>query len=187
MARRIITTNLDARMEDPEQRKFKPGFLDDVREARPALLSDALTVWRWGRQTVFAPGKALGSYEVWAQWCRDPLLMLGARDPVDRIDEIKAADPRRRALIAIFDVWWTVHGDALIKSTDLDPAVMECIDDSPNRKTDDGKPRYSRQKVARFCAANVGARLGGYFLDQLKDETRTRPVTHYRLRCDGRT
>ena len=45
------------------------------------------------------PGKALGSFEVWAQWCRDPLLMLGARDPVDRIEEIKAADPRRRALI----------------------------------------------------------------------------------------
>jgi hypothetical protein len=52
MARRIITTNLDAQMEDPEQRKFKPGFLNDVREARPALLSDALTVWRWGRHTV---------------------------------------------------------------------------------------------------------------------------------------
>jgi hypothetical protein len=104
MARRIITTNLDAKMEDPESRKFKPGFLDDVLEARPKLLSDALTIWRWGRQTVLKPGKALGSYEVWAQWCRDPLLMLGARDPVDRIEEIKAADPRRRALIAIFDV-----------------------------------------------------------------------------------
>jgi hypothetical protein len=113
--------------------------------------------------------------------------MLGARDPVDRIDEIKAADPRRRALIAIFDVWDAAHGDALVKSTDLDPAVLECIDDNPNRKSDDGKPRYSRQKVARFCTANAGARLGGYVLEQIKDETRTRPVTHYRLRRDGRT
>jgi hypothetical protein len=186
MARRLITTNLDARMEDPEARTFKPGFLDDVHEARPALLSDALAIWRWGRQTVLKPGKALGSFELWAQWCRDPLLMLGARDPVDRIAEIKAADPRRRALIEIFDTWWAAHGDDLIKSTDLDPAVMECIDDSPHRKTDDGKPRYSRQKVARFCAANVGARLGGYVLEQIKDETRTRPVTHYRLRREGK-
>ena len=115
------------------------------------------------------------------------VLMLGTRDPVDRIDEIKAADPIRRALIAIFDVWWAAHGDALVKSTDLDPAVMECIDDNPNRKKDDdGKPKYSRQRVARFCAANVGARLGGYVLEHIKDETRTRPVTHYRLRYDGR-
>jgi hypothetical protein len=128
MARRLITTNLDAKMEDPERRPFKPGFLDDVLEARAELLSDALTIWRWGRQTVLKPGKALGSFEVWAQWCRDPLLMLGARDPVDRIDEIKAADPHRRALIEIFDTWWTIHRDILLKSTDLDPAVMACID-----------------------------------------------------------
>ena len=115
MARRIITTNLDPQVEDPEKRKFAPGFLDDVLEARADLLSDALTIWRWGRQTMLKQGKALGSFEVWAQWCRDPLLMLGARDPVDRIAEIKAADPRRRALIAVFDAWWAAHGDTLIK------------------------------------------------------------------------
>ena len=186
MARRLITTNLDAKMEDPESRKFKPGFLDDVLEHRAELLSSALTIWCWGRQAMLKPGKALGSFEVWAQWCRDPLVMLGARDPVDRIEEIKAADPRRRALIAIFDAWYAAHGDTLVKSTDLDPAVMECIDDNPNRKTEDGKPKYSRQKVARFCAANVGARLGGYVLEHIKDESRTRPVNHYRLRYDGR-
>lgn len=186
MARQLITTNLDAKMEDPESRKFKPGFLDDVLEQRADLLSAALTIWCWGRQAMLKPGKALGSFEVWAQWCRDPLLMLGARDPVDRIEEIKAADPRRRALIAIFDAWYAAHGDTLVKSTDLDPAVMECIDDNPNRKTEDGKPKYNRQKVARFCAANVGARLGGYVLEHIKDKSRTRPVNHYRLRYDGR-
>jgi hypothetical protein len=62
---------------------------------------------------------------------------------------------------------------------------MDCItDDKPTRKTDEGKPKYSRQMIARFCAANVGARLGGYALEQIKDETRTRTVTHYRLRCE---
>ena len=30
MARRLLNTHLDAQMEDPEQRKFAPGFLDHV-------------------------------------------------------------------------------------------------------------------------------------------------------------
>jgi putative DNA primase/helicase len=42
MARRILCTRVDAMMEDPERRKFAPGFLDCVLEARPALLSDVL-------------------------------------------------------------------------------------------------------------------------------------------------
>jgi hypothetical protein len=189
MARRIITTNLDAHVEDPEKRKFAPGFLDRVLEARADLLSDALTIWRWGRQTVLKDGTPLGSFELWAKWCRDPLLMLGTRDPVDRITEIKEADPRRRALIAVFDTWWAAHGDTLTKSADLDPVVVECIYDimeTPVRKSEDGTPKYSRQKISRFCEANASSRLGGYCLDQVRDETRTRAVTYYRLRREAK-
>ena len=98
MARRLLNSHLDARMENPEQRKFAPGFLDHVFAERANLLAAALTIWRWGRQTQPKPGKPIGSYEVWAQWCRDPLLALGMRDPVDRLAEIKAADPKRREL-----------------------------------------------------------------------------------------
>src|SRR5262249_15913174 len=90
MARRQLMIRLDAQMEDPEARPFAPGFLEKVSASRPQLLSDALTIWRWGRQTVLKPGKPLGSFEKWAQWCRDPLLMLGCKDPVSRIAEIKA-------------------------------------------------------------------------------------------------
>ena len=116
MARRLLNTHLDARMENPEQRPFPPGFLDHVFAERANLLAAALTIWRWGRQTQPKPGKPLGSYEVWAQWCRDPLLALGMRDPVDRTDEIKAADPKRRELVAIFEQWWAAHGDHTIKA-----------------------------------------------------------------------
>ena len=28
---------------------------------------------------------------------------------IDHIAEIKAADPRRRALVAVFDAWWEKH------------------------------------------------------------------------------
>jgi hypothetical protein len=120
MARRLLNVHIDARMENPEQRPFPPGFLEHVFAERANLLTAALTIWRWGRQTKLKSGKPIGSYESWAQWCRDPLLALGMRDPVDRLAEIKAADPNRRALIAIFDQWWASHGDLLLKGQDLE-------------------------------------------------------------------
>ena len=136
MARRIIKCHLDAKIENPEERNFAPGFLDSVFAARADLLSAALTIWRWGRQNILKAGRPLGSYELWCQWCRDPLIALGMRDPVDRIAEIKANDPKRRALIAVFEVWWEKHPDTLIKATDLAPEVLEQIDAKSSRKAD---------------------------------------------------
>jgi hypothetical protein len=173
MARRLLNTHLDAHMENPEQRRFAPGFLDHVFIERANLLAAALTIWRWGRQTQPKFGKSLGSYEVWAQWCRDPLLALGMRDPVDRIAEIKATDPKRRALIAIFDQWWTSHGDLLLKGQDLNHEVVSLI---PGALTRDGV--VSRQKVAGFLAMNAGARVGGYVLTKLP---LTKKVAGYKL------
>jgi putative DNA primase/helicase len=181
MARRILKTQLDAHMENPEQRRFEPGFLDRVLASRAELLSDALTIWRWGRQNKIKAGKPLGSYEQWALWCRDPLITLGGRDPVERIAEIKAADPKRRAVITLFEAWWACHGNSVIKATDLADGVAELIDSKPTRKAD-GAPQYSRQRLARYVDKLAGTRMGGYALIKLpKDETLSRPPTLYKL------
>jgi hypothetical protein len=180
MARRILVTDIDAGMADPEARPFAPGFLDRVFDARAELLAHALTIWRWGRQNEQRPGKPLGNYETWAQWCRDPLLALGCRDPVDRIAEIKAADPRRRALVAIFDAWWACHGDAAMKATDLAIEVLELIDQKA-RRNDDGSLKYNRQWVAGWLNRHGRTCLGGYTLSMTKDDTHSRPITYYTL------
>jgi putative DNA primase/helicase len=173
MARRLLNVHLDARMENPEQRPFQPGFLDRIFAARANLLVAALTIWRWGRQNKLKPGKPLGSYEVWAQWCRDPLLALDTRDPVDRLDEIKATDPKRRALIAVFDQWWSSHGDLLVKGQDLGHEVVSLI---PGALTRDGV--VSRQRVAGFLAAHDNTRVGGYVLSKVP---LTKKVAGYKL------
>jgi putative DNA primase/helicase len=180
MARRTITTNFDAKVEDPELRKFAPGFLDQVFAARAVLLADALTIWRWGRQNRLSAGKPLGNYERWAQWCRDPLITLGMRDPVERLAEIKAADPRRRALIAVFDAWWAAHGDAMVKATELAPEVIEQIDIKAFRKPDNTL-QFSRQRVARFLDAHKSTRVGGYALIQTKSGKLSKPIAYYQL------
>jgi hypothetical protein len=179
MARRSLVAHLDPRMENPEMRKFTPGFLDHVLQERPKLLSNVLTIWRWGRQNNLTAGIPLGNYEVWAQWCRDPLVALGMQDPVKRVPEIKAADPQRRELVTIFDTWWAAHGDRVVRANDLDQVVIEVIDTKSFRK--DGELQFSRQRVARWLTRHSRTRAGGYTLTKLPDDDVARPIAQYRL------
>jgi hypothetical protein len=42
------------------------------------------------------------SFETWCNWVRDPLLTLGCRDPVERIEMLKAHDPYRQNIAELF-------------------------------------------------------------------------------------
>jgi hypothetical protein len=182
IARRLIETFLDAKTENPEERKFAPGFLDEILVARPDILSDALIIWRFGRQNpgALTEGRSLGSYEVWCQWIRDPLLTLGCRDPVDRLAEIKANDPRRRMLVSIFEIWWTVHRDQMMQAKDLAPEVLEQIFPKAARNPE-GKLQVSRQQVVGFLTKHAGAYVGGYSLGKVNLGSGQRPDFHYKL------
>jgi hypothetical protein len=179
--RRWVKTEFDAKCENPELRPFKPGFLDTVYEKRVTLLSHALTIWRWGRQNagVLTKGKPLGSYEIWAQWCRDPLLTLGARDPVDRLEAVKAADPRRKQILTVYDQWWSVYADKPVLAKDLAWGVIEVIDQKA--KIFGGDFQYNRQFVAGWLRQHVGTRAGGYVLTTTFSGPKSKPVHMYRL------
>src|SRR5262249_33721245 len=130
LARRFLVSELDAHCEDPEQRRFKPGFLKGIQDKRSELLAAALTIWRWGRQNAadVVPRRPLGSLEEWAQWCRDPLLALGCSDPVQRIDRVKADDPHRRGMLDLFEAWDHHHGARAIKAIDLADPVRALVE-----------------------------------------------------------
>ena len=111
---------------------------------------------------------------------RDPLLALETKDPIDRLAEIKANDPRRRTLIGIFEVWWEKHHDNLLKASDLAPEVITLIDEKAVRN-DDGSLRFSRQRVASFLSTHTGSHVGGYNLSSLGIGPPSAPVAHYKL------
>ena len=70
------------------------------------------TIGRGGRRDKgLEAGRALGSFEQWCGWVRDPLLALGCKDPADRVSEAKARDGRRQAIAELFAIWWERHGD----------------------------------------------------------------------------
>ena len=160
LARRFIVCELDAFCEDPEQRNLPEGFLADILHRRPQLLTAALTIWKWGRQNNarLKSGRPLGSFEQWAAWVRDPLLSLGASDPVERINAVKARDPNRRVVTDLFETWVANHGERPIAVSDLAEPVCRII--NPQGR--------SRQFLVHYLERLANARLGGFVLTQQK-------------------
>jgi putative DNA primase/helicase len=154
--RRFIVCELNAHCENPEQRRFKPGILANIEENRAELLGAALTIWRFGRQHAaeIERGRPIGSFEDWAEWCRDPLLALGCRDPIERIDRVKADDPHRRWVVELFGAWNAHHDELPIKAADLAVPVRALVD-----------PRgRGRQHIETRLMQLVGTCAGGFTL-----------------------
>jgi putative DNA primase/helicase len=158
LARRFIHCELDARCEDPEMRSFPAGFLKEIEHNRAVLLGAVLTIWRWGRQRgrELARGKPLGSFETWAEWCRDPLLDLGCRDPVERIGTLKSKDPQRQRISELFITWWAHHRSAPITANDLAFQVKNILDPQ-------GRGRHYQ---AAFLVRLDGTRAAGFVLSR---------------------
>ena len=156
LARRFLYSELDAQCEDPERRPFVPGFLEDIQMHRSGLLTAALTIWLWGRQTELKRGIPLGSFEQWGVWVRDPLLALGCPDPVDRVRQIKERDPARQLVVELFAAWWEAHRDNPIRVADLAQEVRETAD--PNQR--------GRQYLSRAIQNLIGTRQGGFTLER---------------------
>jgi hypothetical protein len=156
LARRFILSELDSHCEDPEARPFAAGFLETIERRRPELLTAALTIWRWGRQNAsdLERGRPLGSFEEWCGWSRDPLLTLGCCDPVERIDQIKAQDPRRQRIAELFQTWDLHHGDVPITVAEIDEPVRLIIDPQDR----------GRQYVATYLGKLDGTRAAGFVL-----------------------
>jgi hypothetical protein len=156
LARRFINCKLDAGCEDPESRPFGSGFLEKIEEDRVHLLSAALTIWRFGRQNQQdgRRGRPLGSFETWSDWVRDPLLALGCRDPVERLEMLKAHDPYRQKIAELFKAWWKEHEDRPTRASELAEPIRHLIDPM-NR---------GRQFVATALGRMAGTRAAGFVL-----------------------
>ena len=168
LARRFLHCHLDAHCEDPEARRFKAGFLEEIVRNRSAVLGDCLTIWRWGRQNLVPVGKPLGSFETWSAWCRDSLLALGCRDPVERTLKLKGNDSDRQFLTELFQLWWERHGSSPMKVSDLAVDVAALF--NPHGR--------GRQYLARKVGQLENTRVAGFFFTRQSPAGRWSAATY---------
>ena len=155
LTRRFIAVEFDAGTEDPEAREFPIDIRVDVTERRMELLAALLTIWRWGRLTPgMKAGQALGSFEQWCRWVRDPLLALGCKDPADRVSEAKERDSQRQVIGELFSVWWEKHQDRPTAIRDLNDEVMRVVDPQDR----------GRQYLSSRLEKLDGTRIAGFVL-----------------------
>jgi putative DNA primase/helicase len=155
LIRRTILCQFDAHMDDPAQRPFQAGFLDTITANRAAILSDLVTIWRWGRQQPDLPhGLPCGSFDQWAQWVRDALIALRCKDVVNRHSDLKQRDPERQIIGDVFDKWWEKHQDNKMLADKIDDEIKKLID------PENEKP--SRHKIANFLTGLDGTQQDGF-------------------------
>jgi hypothetical protein len=132
MVRRAIVCTLDAGMERPDEREFDFDPEDEVRQGRPQLVVDALTVLRAydGAGRPRADGwRPLGSFEDW-ELVRGALLWLGEADPLDTQERARdeARDEREDLLVALWrrfrNEWFHAREIEAYEETRTDIAAM---------------------------------------------------------------
>lgn len=172
--RRIpIVVNLDARTENPERRPVaNKEFLDAIIKPRRAeFLGHLLTIWRWGRQQQgkeIGQGDHLASFDQYCRWVRDPLLALGCKDPVSRIDELKMTDTDREYQMTVLNEWWRLYRlspcspeykfrTKWVTANGLHADICLLID--PNHASN------RRARVISTLARWRGVRVGGFVLN----------------------
>jgi putative DNA primase/helicase len=109
---RVVISVLDPEMEHPEARPFRRNLGEYVIENRGKLLAAALTIplayIAAGSPKVDAPRSR---FSEWDARVRNPLLWLGAADPLDTQAELRATDPKRQALVAMLTAWRETFGN----------------------------------------------------------------------------
>jgi putative DNA primase/helicase len=131
MCRRVITTNLDAGVEQPELRQFDFDPVGRVLADRGKYIAAALTICRAyivaGQPN---PAPKLASFEGWSDTVRSALIWLGQADVVESMKSAREEDPERVELSEMMDAWERVFGfnysnrfrlsDVIVKGTAME-------------------------------------------------------------------
>ena len=98
MTRRGLPCHLDAAIERPETRTFEFDPVKRAAERRAEYIHAVLTIAR-AYQASGAPKACgpIGSYGLWSNAVREPLVWLGKEDPIKSMDNAREEDPARIA------------------------------------------------------------------------------------------
>jgi len=142
LTRRAILCRLDPKHERPELRRFECHPVVQARAHRGDCLVAALTILRAyhiaGKPNAPDPP---GSFEGWSNWVRGALLWLDQADPVATMEELRAHDPRRDALLSVVTQWSEVIGDRPV-------SVRDVIERATEQRSDTAGPPTQHPKAS---------------------------------------
>jgi hypothetical protein len=143
VCRRVIISNLDAKLETPELRQFSCDPVDIVLKNRGLYIAAALTICRAyivaGRPS---PAKRLASFEGWSDTIRSALMWLGKADPVESMAASREEDPERQELVGMMEAWKAVIGVGEGSRMKLSDVLLRGQATVRNSTTDSLEPQY---------------------------------------------
>jgi hypothetical protein len=186
MLRRGLKGRLDAGVERPELREFKTE--DPVRvlkRQRARFVIDALTVLRAyivaGHPAAVPP---LGGFEDYSALICGALVWLDEANPVDTIEEARAADPQRQALEAVLTQWRLVFGNrSLTTHAVIEEACGSTLDPTAHSPNHIGY-WHPDLRNALLDVANDRGRVSAERLGQWLRGDKGKAIGHFRLAAD---
>ena len=166
MARRVVFSRIDAKMEFPFERPRAAFKHQDIRQwskdNRGRLIWAALTMARAWVSRGRPPGtQVMGSYESWAETIGGILQVCGVTDFLGNREKRRNASEAESALFRAFcQAWFEKHGEKVVGSKDLYQLVedRELLADLLVANTDQGR----RNKLGRLIKKMVDRHFGPY-------------------------
>lgn len=165
LTRRVMMIRLDAGMERPETRQFTGNILAELCGRRSELIAAAITITT-AYHAAGCPAvdiDPLGGFDAWDRLIRRPLVWAGLHDPLEPTAEVRAEDPDRAAMVALFLAVKEQYGDRIATAADIiEDAARVC----PRYNGDGFTPDYPalHDAVRQVCGSRVDARQLGVAL-----------------------
>lgn len=166
---RTLLSVLDPEVEHPEARPFRRNLSEYVLQKRGALVAAALTVSlayaAAGSPKVNAPRSR---FTEWDALVRNPLLWLGAADPLETQAELRATDPVREALVALLTAWRgafnnqpTSVADAVKAGTASGMSAMPQLLEALQGVAGERNGEVNARRLGRYIVRNIRRIEGG--------------------------
>jgi hypothetical protein len=181
---RVLLAVLDPQTEHPEAREFKRDLAAYVTENRGRLLAAALSIplAYLAADTPTVAG-ARSRFTEWDRLVRRPMLWLGAADPLETQEELRAGDPVRESLTAVLHAWHESFEDAprtvaeLVRAATA-PGQSERTQllEALQAVASDRSGTINSRRLGRYLVRNLRRIENGMRLEDMGSE----PLTHRR-------
>ena len=171
LARRFIKSRMEAKMENPADRRFeRPNLIEDIRKERVQILSDVFTITAcFLRSGASVQSADLAGFDQFVRWVAKPLVWLGMCDIVQSSRAAKAANLDDVLLGQILPLWKALQNprgmtvrDVLAsgkwggqQKVDVD-SLRRLFGEATNADENNSEPDLSARKIARWVSRMKG-------------------------------